>query len=125
MKRILVSVTLGVLLAGCTLVQPAPRDPAGATLAITPVVDASGPYSSIRFSQGSAPALDAVLTLEGSSLSVNAPEVCKVTGSSITCQLPAFPVGSTYYIPARGVTKVTARYSRANDPTRYKLVAQP
>lgn len=73
----------------------------------------------VRFDAGK---LDATvkLTLSGTGLAVNDAS-CKATGGKLVCEIGPVKAGAGYVLPARGVAKVEAEYTRPGDPTVYKL----
>ncbi|AZI45276.1 hypothetical protein EHF33_20410 (plasmid) [Deinococcus psychrotolerans] len=75
----------------------------------------------ISFKAGAQAALATTLTLTGNGLAVN-DKSCTAQGQQIVCTLPTISATKTYVLPSRGVSKVTASYSRADGKT-YTLTA--
>ena len=122
MKRFFLPVLLMLSLGSCALlappVAPAPpvTDPGSAAVSLTP---AEG-YKIARFDAGKLDAPTVKLTLSGTGLAVNDAS-CKATGGKLVCDIGTVKAGAGYVLPARGVVKVEADYTRPGDPTVYKL----
>ncbi|GAA3999956.1 hypothetical protein GCM10022631_08670 [Deinococcus rubellus] len=123
MKRWLLALGCALGLASCapTLTPTTPPavliDSSGAALSL----DQQGASQVISFKAGSVDALATTLTLTGDALAVN-DKSCTAQDRQIVCMLPTIPATRTYVLPSRGVSRVTASYSRADGKT-YTLTA--
>lgn len=124
MKRFFLPVLLMLSLGSCALLAPpaAPAppvtDPGGAALSLK----AAEGYKVVRFDAGKLDAQTVKLTLSGTGLAVN-DATCTATGGKLVCKIGTIKADAGYVLPARGVAKVEAEYTRPGDPTVYKLAA--
>lgn len=108
MKRALLALVAGLLLAGCTLrLATTAPDPDGGGLKFM------GSPPVLFFGAGLSDVLDLSIKISGADLRVNAPQFCQVDRHDIICTVPKVPKGGNFVLPMRGSNiSAVATYKR-------------